>query len=72
LGGVEYLAQRFNRPFDPFFDPRGTCLAKKKLFFHHFTEIQISLGSAEKIIKIQPTAAELSAKNHFPIFNTNP
>jgi len=43
----------------------------KKMIFHRFTGIQISLGSAEKIIKIQPTAAELSAKNYFPILNAN-
>ena len=30
---------------------------------------QIVGGSAEKIIKIRPTVAELSVKNHFPIVN---
>jgi len=41
-------------------------------FFHHFIRIEISWGFAEKIIKIRPTVAELSAKNHFPIVNANP
>ena len=40
-------------------------------FFHHFIRIEISWGSAEKIIKIRPTVAELSAKNHFFIVNAN-
>ena len=35
-------------------------------------ELKFHGGSAEKIIKIRPTVAELSAKNHFPIVNANP
>ena len=30
------------------------------------------IGGPKKIIKIRPTIAELSAKNHFPILNANP
>ena len=42
-------------------------------FFHHFIIIEISWGSAEKIIKIRPTVAEQSdKKNTSPIVYANP
>ena len=49
-----------------------TCRRARGLIFHHFIRIKISWGSAEEIIKIRPTVAELSVKNHFPIVNANP
>jgi hypothetical protein len=45
------------------------CRRAGGLIFHHFIGIEISWGFAEKIIKIRPTVAELSVKNHFPIVN---
>ena len=65
-----------NRPksairISPFLRARARRRAKG-LFFHHFIRIEISWGSAEKIVKIRPTVAELSVKKHFPIVNANP
>ena len=42
------------------------------LISHHFIRIEISWGSAEKIVKIRPTVAELSFKKNSPIVNANP
>ena len=39
----------------------------RELIFHNFIRIDISWESAKKILKIRPTVAELSVKNHFPI-----
>ena len=49
-----------------------TCRRARGLIFHHFIRIKISWGSAEEIVKIQPTVVELSVKNLFPIVNANP